>query len=238
MPIRSIILLMPLVMFGLFVISIVVGIFRNKNRSQQMQSEAQSLGFAFSHWSETLSAAKIATPFFLSGSAGFKNVMTGSYDGMNVEVFDYSKMTGNAQKTDVTIQTVAVYTQNIDFPTFALGQGGLVAKIIDALEHQNVEVTSDKEFLHHHSVRGNGNDKERIKALFSPSLVDFIKQLDRAKPWQIEGAGNKLVIYRYSRQIKPTLLKDFLQETSAIAQSFFAYAGKTKPGAFSASSNF
>lgn len=235
MPIRTLMLLMPAVMFGLFLISVVVGIFRNKNRSQQMQAEAQSLGFTFSHWSETLSASKIATPFFLSGSAGFKNVMTGNYVGMNVEVFDYSHTSGSAQNTAVTIQTVAAYTQNIDFPTFALGPGGLAGKIIGALDHQNVDVTSDKEFLHHHAVRGN--EKERIKALFSPSLVDFVKQLDRTKPWQIEGAGNKLVIYRYARQIKPAMLKDFLQETSTIAQSFFAYAGKSKPGAFSATSN-
>ena len=235
MPIRSIMLLMPVVMFGLFIISIVVGIFRNKNRSQQMQSEAQSLGLTFSHWSESLSASKIATPFFLSGSAGFKNVMTGNYAGMNVEVFDYSHTSGSAQNTAVTIQTVSLFTHNVDFPTFALGPGGVAAKIIGALEHQNVEVTTDKEFLHHHSVRGK--DVERIKALFSQPLIDFVKQLDQSKKWQIEGAGNKLVIYRYAQQIKPAVLKDFLQETSAIAQSFFAYAGASKSGAFSASNH-
>ena len=235
MPVRTLMLLMPLAMFGLFVISVVVGIFRNKNRSQQMQAEAQSLGFTFSHWSEALSAAKIATPFFLSGSSGFKNVMSGNYSGMNVEVFDYSHTSGSAQNTSVTVQTVAVFTQNIDLPTFALGPGGQAAKIIGALDHQNVDVTSDKEFLHHHSVRGK--DAERIKALFSQSLVDFVKQLDRTKAWQIEGAGNKLVIYRYARQIKPAALKNFLQETSSIAQSFFAYAGTSKSGVFSASSN-
>lgn len=200
-----------------------------------MEKEAQSLGLTFSHWSETLSASEIATPFFLSGSAGFKNVMTGSYASMNVEIFDYSHTTGSASNTAITIQTVAVYTQNVDFPTFALGPGGLAAKIIGALEHQNVDVTSDKEFLRRHSVCGK--DKERIQALFSPSLIDFVKQLDRTKAWQIEGAGNKLVVYRYARQIKPAVLKNFLQETSSIAQSFFACANATKSSAFSASSN-
>jgi hypothetical protein len=235
MPIRTIMLLMPVVMFGLFLISVVVGIFRNKSRNQQMQAEAQSLGLTFTSWGEPRSASKIATPFFLKGSAGFKNVMTGSYAGMNVEVFDYSHTSGSAQNTSVTVQTVALYTHNVDFPTFALGPGGLAAKLLDALDHQNVEVTTDKEFLHHHSVRGN--DKERIKALFSQPVIDFVKQLERSKPWQIEGAGNQLVIYRYARRIKPAMLKDFLQETSAIAQSFFAYAGASKPGSFSASSN-
>ncbi len=219
-------------MFGSFVLSIVMGIFRNKNRSRQMEAEAQTLGFTFTHWSNTLSASNFATPFFLSGASGFKNVMTGSYAGMNVEVFDYSHTSGSAKNTTITIQTVAVYTQNVDFPCFALGPGGLAAKLLNALDHQNVEVTSDKEFLHHHSVRGI--DKERIKVLFSDPLISFVKQLDRNKTWHIEGAGQKLVIYRYARQVKPDALKDFLQETSSIAQSFFAYAGATKPGVFSA----
>jgi hypothetical protein len=95
-------------------------------------------------------------------------------------------------------------------------------------------VTFDKEFLHRHCVRGK--DKEGIKALFSQPPIDFVKQLDRTKAWQIEGAANKLVIYSYSRKVIPAQLKDFLQETSSIAQSFFAYSGVTKPGVFSASS--
>ena len=228
-------LLMPVAMFGLFVISVAVGIFRNKNRSKQMEAEAQALGFTFSHWSETLSACKIATPFFLKGSAGFKNVMTGNYDGMNVEVFDYSHTSGSASNTSSTVQTVAAYTQNVDFPVFELGLGGLAGKIINALDHQNVDVTADKEFLHHYSVRGQ--DKDRIKALFNESLISFVKQLDRKKAWRVEGAGQKLVIYRYARKTKPAALKDFFQETSPIAQSFFAAASANKPGAFSASSN-
>ncbi len=235
MPIRSFMLLMPFVMFGLFVISVVTGIFRNKNRSQQMETEAQLLGFTFSHWSGALSASEIAAPFFIKASAGFKNVMTGNYAGMDVEIFDYSHSTGSAQNTSVTLQTVAVYTHNVDFPVFALGPGGLAGKILAAVGHQNVEVTSDKEFLHHYSVRGE--DREKIKGLFSEPLISFVKQLNSKKPWQIEGSGNKLVVYRYSSEIKPAALKDFLQETSSIAQSFFAAAAANKPGAFSASCN-
>lgn len=222
-------------MFVLFAVGIVVGIFRNKNRSQHMQAEAQALGLAFSHWSEKLSASDIATPFFLSGSAGFKNVMTGSYAGMNVDVFDYSKKSGGGQNATITIQTVAVYSQKVDFPSFALGPGGLAGRIMDALEHENVDVSTDKEFLHDHAVRGK--EKERIKALFSQPLIDFVKQLDQSKKWQIEGAGNKLVIYRYSRQVKPAALRDFLQETSMIAQSFFAHAGAMKRDVLSATAS-
>ena len=47
----------------------------------------------------------------------------------------------------------------------------------------------------------------KIKALLSPSLIDFLKQLERTEAWQIEAAGNRLVIYRYAHQIKAAVLK-------------------------------
>jgi len=90
----------------------------------------------------------------------------------------------------------------------------------------------DPEFSHRYSVRGP--DKERVRALFSDGLVSFLKSLEKSKAWQIEGSGNVLVIYRYARRMKPSEVRDFLQDTSSIAQSFFAYAGTGHPNAFSA----
>jgi hypothetical protein len=163
-------------------------------------------------------------------------MMTGAYAGFEVQVFDYAHTSGGASNSTTVSQTVAAYTTNIDMPVFALGPGGLAGKIIDAIEHQNVDVTTDRDFLRRYSVRGS--DKERIKTLFTEPLMNFAKGLDRSKAWQIEGAGKTLIIYRYARKVPPKALRDFLEETSSIAQSFFAYAGTTKPDVFSASSNW
>lgn len=225
--------LMTAFMVGVFAVSILLSMIRNRKRIQNMDAEAQALGFTFTAWNNAASAPKFETPFFRNGSHSYKNMMTGSYAGMEVQIFDFLQTSGSASNSSTTVQTVAAYTQSVDLPVFALGPGGLAAKIIDALEHQNVEVTTDKEFSHHHSVRGP--DKERIKALFNDRVVSFVKELDRNKAWQIEGAGKTLVIYRYARRVKPSGLREFLQETSSIAQSFFAYAGTTKPDAFAAS---
>jgi translation initiation factor IF-1 len=225
--------MMTTFMVGSFIFSIALSMVRNRKRIQNMEAEAQALGFTFTAWNNAASAPKFETPFFSGGSHSYKNMMTGSYAGMEVQVFDYSHTSGGASNSSTSVQTIAAYTRSVDLPVFALGPGGLAAKIIDALEHQNVEVTTDKEFSRHHSVRGS--DKERIKALFNDRVISFVKELDREKAWQIEGAGKALVIYRYARRVKPSGLRDFLQETSSIAQSFFAYAGTTKPDAFAAS---
>jgi hypothetical protein len=225
--------LMTAFMVGSFALSIVLAMVRNRKRIQNMEAEAQALGFTFTAWNNAASIPKFETPFFRSGLHSYKNMMTGSYAGMEVQLFDFLHTSGSTSNSSTIVQTVAAYTRNVDLPVFALGPGGLAAKIIDALEHQNVEVTADKEFSRHHSVRGS--DKERIKALFNDRVISFVKELDRGKAWQIEGAGKTLVIYRYARRVKPSELRDFLQETSSIAQSFFAYAGTTKPDAFAAS---
>ena len=188
-----------------------------------MEAAAQALGFSFSRWADATSVPKLATPFFMNGSCGYKNVMTGNYAGLEVEVFDCSRSSGSASNTTVTVQTVVLYKKDVRLPAFSLGPGGLAAKLIDALEHQNVQIT-DPEFARHYSVRGP--DQEKVRALFTEELIAFVKNLDPGKHWQIEGAGNALVIYRYARKVKPDDLRDFLQETSSIAQSFFAYAGK------------
>ena len=215
-----------------FVVSIALSTIRNLNRTRNLETEARSLGFMFTPWIGSESTPKITTPFLMKDAGAYKNVLSGSYAGLEVQVFDYSHTSGGVSNSTTTTQTVAVYKKNVGLPTFVLGPGGLAAKIIDALEHQNVELNLDPEFSHRYSVRGP--DKERVRALFSDGLVAFLKSLEKSKAWQVEGSGNALVIYRYARRVKPSEVRDFLQDTSSIAQSFFAYAGTAHPNAFSA----
>jgi hypothetical protein len=218
--------------FGCFVLSIAATMVHNRARARNLETAAQALGLAFTPWIGPDSAPNISTPYLMKDTHAYKNVITGGYAGLDIKVFDYARTSGSVSNSSTTVQTVAVYTKNVSLPSFALGPGGLAAKIIDALEHQNVEISSDREFARRYSVRGP--DKEKVRALFSDGLISFFKGLDHNKAWQIEGSGNALVIYRFAWRIKPSDLKNFLDETSSIAQSFFAYAGAGHTNAFSA----
>ena len=123
------------------------------------------------------------------------------------------------------MQTVAVYTQDVDLPQFVLQPGNLAIEILDAVQHQKVDLDYPPGVSGHYAV--HGPDKERIRALFNGGLLTFVESLDRSKGWHIEGAGKKLVLYRYRVRVKPAQLRDFLQETSSIAQSFFGSQGRT-----------
>jgi hypothetical protein len=218
--------------FGSFVISVVLGIFRARKRVEDMAAEARALGLTYKPWTglDPAQALSFNTALFQGGRGfGFKNIVTGNYAGMEVQIFDFTRTSGNTTNSTSTVQTVAVYKQNVDLPVFAIGPGGLAAKIIDALEHQNVDLKSPT-FSRHYAV--SGPDKDRIRALFNERLISFLESLDHGKQWHIEGAGKTLVIYRYARRVKPTALKDFLQDTSSIAQSFFNFAGVSEQSQF------
>jgi hypothetical protein len=203
-----------------FVFSIVTSMFRGRKRLQDMAASAQKFGFSFTPWEGPSSTPKYPTELFQKYPRGsLKNVLSGQYASMPVQVFDYSYSSGSAQNSTTTSQTVAVYTQPADLPYFALGPGGLAGKIIDALEHQNVPLNSSSSFSRHYAVRGP--DPERIRSLFNSRLLSFVEALDHSKQWHIEGAGKTLVVYRWNRRVKPSDLENFLQETSSIAQQFF-----------------
>jgi len=158
--------------------------------------------------------------------------MTGNYAGLDAEVLEYAPTTGRAGNSRTTVQTVAVYTQNVDLPQFVLRPSSLAIKLLDTLQHQKVDLEYPPGVSRHYAL--HGPDKERIRALFNESLVSFVESLDRGKGWHIEGAGKKLVVYRYRGRVKPAQLRNFLQETSSIAQSFFASQKQQPPLARSA----
>jgi len=187
-----------------------------------MAAAAHELGFTYTAWMGPESAPKFQTALFQEHSgAALKNLMTGNYGGLDALVFDYSYTTGSAQNSSTVGHTVALYTQNVDLPSFTLGPESLAEKIVDALEHRRVELDCPPSFSRHYAVRGP--EKEKIRLLFNGNVISLIESLDCSKQWHIEGAGKTLVLYRYRRHVKPAELRDFLQETSSIAQSFFAF---------------
>jgi hypothetical protein len=202
-----------------------VGVFQTRRRTRNVTAVAQELGFAFTPWIGPMMAPRFATELFRNVMGGtFKNVLTGHYAGMDVQLFDYSCTTGNPGNTSTAVQTVAVYTQNFDLPLFTLQPRNLALEIMVALQHQKVDLDYPPGVSRHYAA--SGPEREKIRTLFNGNLLSFVEGLDRSQGWHIEGAGKTLVLYRYRRRVAPTELKDFLLETSSIAQSFFAFSGQ------------
>lgn len=215
--------------FGVFialsVLRLIFGGLGTMKRAGNMAAAAQELGFTFTPWTnDPDTVPKVATELFRQNSlSGFHNVMTGNYASLETQAFDYAYSSGNVQNSRTTAQTVAVYTQNVNFPLFTLQPANFALKILDTLQHQKVDLDYPPGSTHHYAV--HGPNATSIKALFSAGLISFVEGLDRGRGWHIEGAGKTLVLYRYNRRVQPAQLRDFLQESSSIAQSFFALCG-------------
>ena len=207
------------------VVRFVIGSLRTMQRAGDMAAAAQELGLTFTPWTNDSNAIpKVGTELFCKHSTGgFHNFMAGNFGRLETQVFDYSYSSGNAQNSSTAVQTVAVYTQNVDLPLFTLQPSSLALKILDTLQHQKVDLDYPPGVSHHYAV--HGSDATGIKALFNGSLISFVEGLDRSKGWHIEGAGKTLVMYRYNNRIKPAQLREFLQETSSIAQTFLSLSG-------------
>ena len=211
--------------FGFMVFSMVVrfvtGIFRIQKVASQASGTAKNLGFTFTPWTnDPRVSPQVDTELFRKDNLKtFRNLMTGTYAGMETKVFDYSCSSGNVQNPSTWTQTVAVYSKDVDLPLFTLQPESIMLKLLDALQHQRVNLDYPAGASHHYAL--HGPDKDRIKPLFTQNVVSFLESLDRSKEWIIEGSGKQLVIYRYAHRVKADDLQDFLQETSSIAQSLF-----------------
>jgi hypothetical protein len=208
------------------VLSSVLRSWRNLQNIGAAAAVAQELGFTFTGWSEPGSAADIGTPLFRSKPGGeVKNLMKGSYAGLETQLFDFSFTVGTGTNTTPIGNTVVVYSQNVDLPIFEVQPEGLVEKLTDALLHRDINFDTHPQFSKLYALRGP--DAEKIRAFFNDGVLSFFEGLNHDRKWHLEGSGRNLVIYRFAQHVRSDELKSFLEETSGIAKSFFGVAHRS-----------
>ena len=193
------------------------------NRTEALRTEAQRLGLNFedADWTDRHRAPVLKTALFARGhSAKFKNIMTGSRDGLKISILDYSFTEGSGRSTRNYRQTVGAFSKACAYlPSFEMRPSGTADKIWESLAHKNMHFGSNPEFSRRYVLRGALDDKVRL--LFAPSLLAFLEGLDPQKKWHIEGAGDTLILYRDAKRTPPAELRMFVEDTSALASGFF-----------------
>lgn len=211
------------------VIAIVVA--RDRKRTAAVTQVAQQLGFTFEDRkpSDTGQFADLRTVLFRRGSGrSFRNIMTGSSDDMRISLFDYSFAEGAAGSSTSLQQTVAAYSKTgLTLPEFELAPFDIAQKIDSALGNKGLRFDSHPEFSKRYQLQAA--DEAATRALFTPALLSYLEGLDSPKKWRLEGMGETVTVYRLRKRVNPADLRNFLDETKAIADSFFALADAEKP---------
>jgi len=197
-----------------------------RKRADALRTEALGLGLSFEgdEWTERSRAPLLETALFGKGhSPEFRNVMTGSCNGLKVSMFDYSFAEGSGRSTQYYRQTVGAFSKPSAYlPYFEMRPSGAFDTVWDGLAHNNIHFESDPEFSRRYVLRGALNDK--VQSLFTPALRAFLEGVEPHEKWRIEGTGDTLILYRYAKRTSPAELRTFLDHTSSIAAGFFGLA--------------
>jgi hypothetical protein len=199
-----------------------------RRRTRELTAAAQDIGFTFDgrDWTDIRRAPRMETRLF-ERHGNYRNVMTGSREGMGVSLFDYTYRQGSGRDSRNCTQTVAAFQKtDASIPHFDLWPRGTFDKIKDAFVHENVQFESHPGFSEQCEV--HSPVQEDLKRAFSPNMLSFLERLNSAAKWEIEGVGDTLIIYEPAETVDPAGLRSFLDETSSIANTFFGLINATR----------
>jgi len=197
-----------------------------RKRTQALADAAVRIGFVFGgeEWPDKGRAPILETALFGKGHEHeVKNILAGSAAGFRASIFDYTFVVGSGKNSQRYTQTVATFSKDgASLPYFELHSASAWNRAWDAVTHKNIHFESAPEFAQQYVLRGAL--QEKVRELFTPGLISFVEGLDAREKWHMEGADDTLVIYRMSKKAAPEKLRDFLDQTSAIASGFFSFA--------------
>ena len=197
-----------------------------RRRTEAMKTAALEVGFTFEgdEWTDPRPGLFLATALFGKGHAvEFKNIMIGSRGGLKARLFDYKLRIGTGRNSQTEAQTVGAFSKDgVYLPYFEMRPIKSFDWVVDAVTHKNIHFESTPEFAKHCFLQ-SPLEKD-VRTLFTPALLTYLEQLNAQKKWSVEGTGNTLVIYRSQKRVAPTELREFLDETSSIANSFLSLA--------------
>jgi hypothetical protein len=213
---------LPLLGIGIVALAILAAISASfaRKRAQAMSAAAIAIGFNFEGNDKT-KAPNLTTTLFTKGSGKtFRNIMTGTSGGAAVTLFDYSYVTSDGRNAQTHAQTVACFSKSeLRMPAFEMQPKGIMGKIVDALSHKNMNFDSYPDFSRRYQVRSP--EQERARELFTPAVLSFLESMDAKTNWSMEGSGDTVIVFRANRRVKPEELRTFVEEASALVESFF-----------------
>jgi hypothetical protein len=221
-----------------------------KTRARDLTSVAESFGFIFlgNEWPEPSQAPMMRTwtsvssqpPLFLrlffkrANKPLYSNIMSGSFAGLPVSLFDYRYSFGRQSFP----LTVVAFSHGLRLPMFQLLPNHpflpTLLRETGAKVHAIV-FDSHPDFSRRFLLIGAPEDEAELRALFSPALLAFLAGLPPQELWSIENDGVHLILHGPSI-VRTRDFRVFLEQSSSIAKTFLDSRGAITAGQISASS--
>lgn len=218
----------PFVLFGSFIAFVVVLIVWGnryaRKRTQELAEAAHLLGFSFlgKVWNGPALSPQHRISLLQRTRGRYNNVMTGSVDGLQAAIFDYTYHQG---KSTVT-HTIAAFSQDLQLPPFELRSENVFDRIGEAFAHRDIDFDSHPEFSRRYFLRSP--DEAGTRQLFTPGLLTYFEQIPADKKWHLEASATTMMIYNWRGPVRASGVRSFLDETSSIARTMLSAGGLKK----------
>lgn len=210
------------IVIGLAVVGVVISIavYFDRKRTRAISEKAEEMGLQFEKTANHLTADITSRFELFQRGRGAKsaNLVYGATNGTGVWMFDFQYSTGSGKNRRVHNQTVCCFSSTeLQLPRFNLYRESLLSRIGSGVfGMQDIDFETHPDFSKTYVLKGDS--EVEIRECFHEQILSFFETQD--KNLCVEGDGERLLVYRRSKRVKPELLKDFLSEGFGIFREF------------------
>ena len=195
-----------------------------KKRTEALQAVATDVGLQFSATKNDELLAKMnAFSLFNKGRGRkMKNVMTTETDIARLTMFDYQYTTGGGQHSQTSRHTVvALESDVLKFPSFALRPEGVFQKVGAAIGMQDIDFEGHPEFSN--SFVLTGDDEQSVRAFFDADVLELVAQQQGI----CVESGPGIFIYHCGGRRKPEEILELMNEARTVHSVFVERLSRT-----------
>jgi len=150
------------------------------------------------------------------------NRLFGEMEGLGLEHFDYSYVTGSGKNRSTRNQSVVGVTiPGAQLPAFVLEPEAMFDKLAAVFGATDFDFTTHPEFSKRYLLRGD--DEDAVRRLFAPGVLGWF---ERNLGLHVEGAGDALIVYRWGRLRPADEVRTALHEALEVARQLVPAAAR------------
>jgi hypothetical protein len=202
----------------LLIVIVWLGYAYGKKRSEAFQRYARQKGLSFSKRADINVENWFTDLQLFSDDAekAIRNLISGNVEGAHVKIFDFRIKSEQGQSHTFNSQTVAAITSGkLDLPVFTMYPKNIISKFLKLPGNRDIDFPSRNRFTNIYGLRGD--DVRAISTTFTDQIFSYF---ENHKGLTLEGNGDRLLIYRYRKLIKPDDIQFFFTEGLEILRLF------------------
>lgn len=189
-----------------------------KKRTEALKHQAVRMGYQFEEKSPPEIVGDPGHFFLLSKghSKQIKNRLFGERDGVGSMLFEYRYTVGSGKNSTTYKQTVACFElKDRRIPPFSMRPENVLHRIGGLFGQQDIDFEAHPEFSKKYLLQGA--DEAAVRAFFNREKLGFLEQ---NPGWSVESDGERLLVYRAAKRVKPENLETFYTEVRRIYDIF------------------